>query len=582
LGFTGVEGMAEFTVIKDDNGKIKYIETALTGNQLLENYALNKGTAFTQAERESFELLGKLPLRIETLEEQVKRVYQQFKKIPSALAKNIYLNELHDQNETLFYKLTDDHINEMLPIVYTPTIGDAVENFSLEFRHPRGLFISYSDQEHIEKILDAYSSDNIDVIVVTDGEGVLGIGDQGVGGIHISIGKLAVYTLCAGINPNRVLPIQLDVGTNNEALLNDPMYLGWKHERIVGEDYDNFIGAFVSAVQKKFPNIYLHWEDFGRDTARKNLDRYRNKMCTFNDDMQGTGAVVLSALLSASKLLKQDLTEQRIVFLGAGTSATGIADQIRDAMIRQGLSDDAARDRIYLLGRRGLITDELSDVTSFQKIYAKKQNEISAWEVKDGALDLLTVIKNVKPTILIGCSTVGGAFTEEIVKTMAEHVEHPIIFPLSNPTKKAEAIPADILSWTKGNALIATGSPFDPVEFGSKKIQISQCNNSFVFPGIGLGVIAVKAKQVTDGMIWAGCQALTECVLVEQDFSSPLLPDLDNIKEVSMKVATAVAKQAIAEGVADDVDIKKAIESTIWEPRYYPYNSQDVGCRSSQ
>jgi malate dehydrogenase (oxaloacetate-decarboxylating) len=534
------------------NDKINTITTNLSGDDLLHLAALNKGTAFTAEERIAFGLLGKLPPKIETLAEQATRAYQQFKNQPTKLAQHTFLNDLHNDNETLFYKLITEHLPEMMPIVYTPVVGEAIQKFSAEYRRPRGIFISYPNKDKIAQILDNYTEKDIEVILVTDSGGILGIGDQGVGGINICIGKLAVYTLCAGLNPHKMLPVVLDVGTNNETLLNDPQYLGWKHPRITGKDYDDFIDAFVTTVQKKFPNVFLHWEDFARDTARKNLDRYRDKICTFNDDMQGTGAVVLAALLSATKILGQKLSEQRIVFFGAGTSATGIADQICDSMVREGSSMQEARDRVYLLGRRGLITNDLDKVTPFQKIYAKDV----AWQGKD----LLSVVQQAKPTVLIGVSTVGGSFTEEIVKTMAKNAERPIIFPLSNPTDKSEAIPADIMQWTSDKALVATGSPFDGV---------SQCNNAFVFPGIGLGVMAVKAKRLTDEMIWAGCRALAECS--PTDSSSSLLPGLGNIQEVSHKVAIAVAKQAIAEGLAKSIDVEKAVNDAIWEPKYFLY-----------
>lgn len=546
--------------------EMQTIVTELNGDQLLRSSRLNKDTAFTLTEREQFNLLGKLPPRVESLTEQAERAYQQYLEQDSPLAKYIYLNDLHDRNETLFYKLVSNHLPEMMPIVYTPTVGEAIQKFSAEYRRPRGLFITYPDKDRIEEILANWepSPSTMDIIVVTDSEGILGIGDQGVGGINICVGKLAVYTLCAGINPHRVLPIVLDVGTNNELLLNDPNYLGWRHERVTGQEYDDFIDAFVTAVRKKFPWVFLHWEDFGRDTARKNLNRYYMQMCTFNDDMQGTGAVVLAALLSAIQILQQKLSAQRIVFFGAGTSATGIADQICAAMMREGLSQEEARERIYLVGRRGLITENLTNVMQFQYVYAKSRQHIQAWEITDDRhIELLEVINNARPTVLIGCSTVAGAFTEEIVKTMHKNTEHPVIFPLSNPTARSEAVPADILRWTAGKALVATGSPF---------AEVSQCNNAFVFPGIGLGVIAVKAKRLTNDMIWAGCQALTDCSPVQQGSKTLLLPGLNDIQAVSFKVAVAVAQQAIAEGLAQPVvDITQQVQATMWQPQYYCY-----------
>jgi malate dehydrogenase (oxaloacetate-decarboxylating) len=570
--------MANFRIIRNTEGAIDHIETTLIGKQLLNDPDLNKDTGFTITERIIFDLIGKLPPKIETIEQQVQRCYQQYRELPSNIAKYIYLNNLHNRNQTLFFRLVSDYLAEMMPIIYTPTAGEAIEKFSQIYQSPRGVIISYPDKQHITKILDGYSSSDIDLIVVSDAEGILGIGDQGVGGIYICIGKLAVYTLCANINPYRVLPIQLDVGTNNQKMLNDPMYLGWKHERIRGKDYDNFIDAFVSAVRKKFPNMFLHWEDFGRDTARHNLERYQNKMCTFNDDMQGTSVITSAAISSAMLAVGQKLTEQRIIFHGAGTSATGIADRICAAMVKEGLSIKEAQSHIWMLGSRGLITEDLPNITKYQKTYARTRQEVSNWQLPNSdKIDLLDVVKNVHPTILIGCSTVSKAFNQEIITTMAKHVKHPIILPLSNPTSKSEAIPNDLFKWTNNKALVATGSPFPDVDVAGEKIRIAQCNNAFAFPGIGLGVIAVKAKRVTDDMLSAACQTITALSPVNQDKSAPLLPSIKDVKKVSYAVAVAVAKQAIADGVADDIDIEKAIKFAKWQPQYYPLTKGHTG-----
>lgn len=563
--------MANFRIIRNTDGIIDHLETTLTGKQLLENSDINKDTSFTTTERIIFDLIGKLPPKIEAIEEQVQRCYKQYRELSNNIAKYIYLNDLHNRNQTLFYRLVSDYLAEMMPIIYTPTVGEAIEKFSQIYRRQRGLIISYPDKVHIVKILDSYSSSDIDLIVVSDAEGILGIGDQGVGGIYICIGKLAVYTLCADINPYRVLPIQLDVGTNNQKMLNDPMYLGWKHERIRGKDYDDFIDTFVNAVRKKFPNIFLHWEDFGRDTARRNLERYQNSMCTLNDDMQGTSVITLAAISSAMLAIGQKLTEQRIIFHGAGTSATGIADRICVAMVKQGLSVKEARSHIWMLGSRGLITEDLPNITRYQKTYARTRQEVANWKsVNNSKIDLLDVVKNVHPTILIGCSTVSGAFNQEIVTTMAKHVERPVILPLSNPTSKSEAIPSDLFKWTNNKVLVATGSPFPDVDVDGKKIPIAQCNNAFAFPGIGLGVIATKAKKITDNMLSTACQTITALSPVNQDKSAPLLPSIKDVKKVSYAVAVAVAKQAIADGVADDVDFETAIRFAKWQPKYYP------------
>jgi len=566
------KNMADFKIIHNDNGQIDHFETMLTGTQLLNSSQLNKGTAFTKQERETFKLLGRLPHRIETLEEQTSRAYQQYEQYPSPLRKNVYLYNLLHHNETLFYKLVGDHLPEMLPIIYTPTIGELIEKFNLEMNKLRGLFLSYEDRDHLEQIIDENLTDDIDLIVVTDGEGILGIGDQGVGGINICVGKLAVYTLCAGINPFRVLPIQLDVGTNNEKFLNDPLYPGWRHERLTGKAYDDFIDQFVSAVRKKSSNIFLHWEDFGKDNARKNLDRYRNEMCTFNDDMQGTAIVSLAAILAAMKASQQNLTEQRIVIFGGGTAGTGIADQIVNAMMQQGLSEEAARNQICLMGRKGLFLDTFTTLNPFQYIYAKPKSFTENWSVENpDNISLLETVKNFKPTILIGCSTVTGAFTEEMIKIMANTTEHPIIMPLSNPTSKAEAVPSDILKWTNGKALIATGSPFDPVELNGKTYRIAQCNNALAYPGLGLGIIASKAKHVTDNMLIAACHTLAAQSPMIHDKTAPLLPDFSDIKNLNNTIARAVVKQAIEDGMAEPFDIEKAVQEKTWEPKYYPY-----------
>jgi malate dehydrogenase (oxaloacetate-decarboxylating) len=417
--------------------------------------------------------------------------------------------------------------------------------------------------------------EEVDLIVATDGEAVLGIGDQGIGGINISVAKLAVYTLCSGINPHRVLPVQLDVGTNNTHLLADPMYLGWRHERISGKAYDDFIDAFVQSIKKKLPNVFLHWEDVGRDNARRILTRYQNELCTFNGDMQGTGAVALACVLAASEANKKKLTEQQIIIFGAGTAGVGIADQIVSALKRQGLSEKAAHARLWLIDKEGLLTERSTSLLPFQKPYARSMTDCANWQIEmNEGISLLSVIQNVKPTILIGCSTLGGAFTEEIVKTMAAQVESPIIMPLSNPTQKSEATPSDLIQWTKAKAIIATGSPFPEVIFEGCPIRISQSNNALAFPGIGLGAIAVKAKHLSEDMLWAATDALSQCGPILHDQHAPLLPKLSETKSISRHVALAVALQARKEGLAqidDQIDLNQAINEVTWEPRYYSY-----------
>ncbi len=566
--------MFQFNIIRDEAGKISHIQTPLSGKDLLGNPKLNKGCAFTREERERFHLMGLLPHQVETLDQQVARMYMQYHEHHTNLGKNIYLNVLHDYNETLFYKLVSQHLEEMLPIVYTPTVGEAVQRFSLEHRKAKGLYISYPDRNNIEQILEANAPSEVDLTVVTDGEAVLGIGDQGIGGINISSAKLMVYTLCGGINPHRVLPIQLDVGTNNPHLLNDPMYLGWRHERITGKEYDDFIEAFVNAITKKYPHLFLHWEDLGRDNARRILSRYRDSICTFNGDMQGTGVVALSCILAGAAASGIPLTDHRIVILGAGTAGVGIADQIYDALRRLGLSEEAARSKFWLIDKLGLLTQEVA-LLPFQSPFARSAHETKTWKLRDAnQIGLYDVVKNVKPTILIGSSTVAGAFNEEIVKMMAATVDRPIIMPLSNPTPLAEAKPEDLLQWTEGKAIIATGSPFPEVNYNGKWYRIAQSNNALAFPGIGLGSIVAKAKHISDNMLWAATEALSLCSPVHQDKMAPLLPKLSESNRISFNVALAVAEQARLEGLAqvsDNVDFKEAIKQAMWQPEYHPY-----------
>jgi malate dehydrogenase (oxaloacetate-decarboxylating) len=530
----------------------EWIETDLKGKALLVTYLLNKGTAFTSAERYALRLLGKLPSKIETLDEQIVRAYHQYKKYKSDLQKHIYLNNLHDKNEVLFYKLVSDHLVEMIPILYTPSVGQAVKAFSHEFRQPRGLFISYQDQDNMDLILENRTHPELAVIVVTDGERVLGIGDQGVGAMGIPIAKLMLYTICGGINPYHTLPIMLDVGTNNPKLLEDPLYLGWRHPRIQGKEYDQFIEKFVRAIQRHFPNTFLHWEDFGRDNARRILERYRDQLCTFNDDMQGTSIVAVSAVLTAMVRLQQKLAFQRIVIFGAGTAGVGIADRLVDSLKHQGVPKDAAIAQIWLIDRDGLLVRDMPNLMPFQLPYAREE--------KPG-LSLAAVVKKIKPTILIGCSAVGGAFTEEIVREMALHTPRPVIFPLSNPTEQSEATPADLLKWTAGKALIATGSPFGDT--------CAQCNNAFSFPGVGLGLIASRAKCLTDNMLWVACETLSRAAPVGAD--APLLPHLSEARSVAIKIAIAVVDKAREEGLArldSDITSEEVVKKILWEPYY--------------
>lgn len=562
--------MSKFRFITDKNAKVLYLETNALGSALLTTAKLNKGTAFTESERQQFRLRGKLPYSIESLQQQALRAYQQFLKKENNLEKHLYLRSLHNTNEVLFYKLVSQHLTEMLPILYTPTVGKAVEQFSQEFQQARGLYIAYPDRDHIDEILENRLNPEVDIIVMTDGEGVLGIGDQGIGGMDICIAKLMVYVLCAGVNPNRVLPIQVDVGTNNEHLLNDPLYLGWRHPRLAGQKYDEMIESVVSGICRKLPRAYLHWEDFGRENARRNLERYHDHMCTFNDDMQGTGAVTLVALLSAIHRTKIPLIEQRVVIVGAGTAGTGIADQLCAGMLREGLSKEEALSRFYLVGRHGLIHDAMSNLTSFQKPYAQRLMGESV-----ATLQLYDVVQKFRPTVLIGCSGQGGIFTEAIVKTMAAQVDYPIIFPLSNPTEKSEATPDDLLNWTEGRALIATGSPFGHVDFKGEKIPIVQCNNALIYPGIGLGVLIAQAARLSEAMLWEACKALSCFANKTAERKNALLPNFEDIQEISRCIALAVATQARREKLAkvkESVDLAQEIERQFWFPEYVNYH----------
>ncbi|EOO26474.1 malate dehydrogenase [Bacillus cereus BAG1X2-3] len=559
--------MSKFTVAS--NGAL---ETTLRGAEVLSTPLLNKGVAFTQNEREELGLKGLLPPAVLTLEEQARRAYEQFSSQPDDLLKNVYLTALHDRNEVLFYRILTDHLREMLPIVYTPTVGVAIQRYSHEYRKPRGVYLSINDPSGIEEAFTniGATAENIDLVVVTDGEGILGIGDWGVGGINIAIGKLAVYTAAVGIDPSRVLPVILDVGTNREELLNNPFYIGNRHPRITGEAYDEFIDTFVQAVNKQFPKALLHWEDFSSRNARKILDKYRHDVCTFNDDIQGTGAVSLAAVLSAVKASGVPLSEHRVVVFGAGTAGIGIADQVRDAMVRVGVSEEESYKRFWCIDRNGLVTDNMEDLLDFQIPYARQEAEVSEWKQND-VIGLAEVVKHVKPTILIGTSTVAGAFKEEIIKEMASHVERPIILPMSNPTPLAEAKPADVIEWTDGRALVATGSPFEPVTYNGVTYVIGQSNNALIFPGLGLGTIVVRASVMTDGMFAAAAEAVASMVDTSQP-GAPILPEVEELRNISEMVAIEVAKVAVAEGVArvnlSDNDIKMAVKEAMWKPEY--------------
>jgi len=547
--------------------------TSITGARLLDDPLLNKSTAFSETERRELGLLGLLPLHTSTIEEQLTRVYENYRRKDNDIERYVFLTALQDRNETLFYRLLQEHVTEMMPIIYTPTVGDGCSQYSHVFRRPRGLYISYPYRNEIFSLLNNAPVQNPEVIVVTDGERILGLGDLGVGGMGIPVGKLSLYTLCAGINPATTLPILLDVGTDNRELLNDPLYLGWRHERVRGKDYDDFIEAFVSAVQLKFPHVLLQWEDFSKHNAPRILERYRNRLCTFNDDIQGTGAVTVAGLLAATRVIQRKLSDQRIVILGAGSAAIGICDQIVAAMMVEGAGELEARRKLWLVDSQGLVHAGRMQVEAFKQKYAQPLEVTRSWQLEDASKpNFIDVIRNIKATILIGTSAQPGAFTEEIVRELAKHVDRPIIFPLSNPTSKSEATPIDLFKWTHGRALVATGSPFPPVNIDERVVQIGQCNNSFIFPGVGLGVIASGARRVTDAMFAAAARVLSEFAPSLHEPNAPLYPPLEQVREVSFKVALAVAREAQRDGLAQvDLDmLEETVRRKMWQPDYFP------------
>jgi malate dehydrogenase (oxaloacetate-decarboxylating) len=551
-----------------------YLYIPFSGPNLLETPLLNKGSAFSQSERESFNLTGLVPPRFETIEEQVERCYQQYSSFNDNLNKHIYLRAIQDNNETLYYRLVRDHLEEMMPIIYTPTVGDACEKFSDIYRSSRGLFISYEDRYQIDDILRNATKGKVKVIVVTDGERILGLGDQGIGGMGIPIGKLSLYTACGGISPAYTLPVMLDVGTNNEKLLNDPMYMGARHKRIAQDEYDEFLGLFIDAVKRRWPNVLLQFEDFAQPNAMPLLKRYRDEICSFNDDIQGTASVTLGSLLAACRVKGAKLSEQKVVFVGAGSAGCGIAEQIISQMVEEGISNEQARSQVYMVDRFGLLSEGMNDLRDFQAALVQSNDALSEWSYSGDFASLLDVMHCAKPDILIGVSGQPGLFTEQIINAMHSGCERPIIFPLSNPSRQVEAHPQDVIKWTKGAAIVATGSPFEPIEFEGKTYPIPQCNNSYIFPGIGLGVIAAKAKRITDKMLMVSSKTLAESSPLANTGKGSLLPALVEIESLSKRIAFAVAKSAMEEGVAlemDDDAIWAAIDKNYWLPKYRNY-----------
>jgi malate dehydrogenase (oxaloacetate-decarboxylating) len=555
-------------------GKPIYISHA--GPALLETPLLNKGSAFSESERLAFNLIGLLPPRYENIEDQVKRAYMQYKSFDEPINQHIYLRAVQDNNETLFYGLLKEHLVEMLPIIYTPTVGEACEHFSDIYRSARGIIASYEERQFIDQMLRSVTKNKVKVIVVTDGERVLGLGDQGIGGMGIAIGKLAIYTACGGISPAYTLPVALDVGTNNETLLDDPHYMGARHPRIKKPEYDAFIDQFIKAAQKRWPGVLIQFEDFAQPNAMPILRRHRNQVCCFNDDIQGTATVTLGTLLSACKKKGEELKQQSVIFVGSGSAGCGIAEQIIKAMVTEGLTDAEARAKIFMVDRSGLLTEGMKDLRDFMKNLAQPLSVINKWELAENNNhpSLIDVVKNTKATILIGVSGKQGLFTEDIIREMVNGCSRPIILPLSNPSQHAEAQPHDVVEWTDGKAIVATGSPFKPVKYNGATFEISQCNNSYVFPGVGLGVISCGARLISDEMLMAASRTLADLSLNSKGKTNAVLPPLTSLPEISRKIATVVAKTAIGQELAremTDDELNAAIDHNFWTPAYREY-----------
>lgn len=557
---------------KNTNKKPIYITHS--GPKLLTTPLLNKGSAFSAEERADFNLSGLIPARYETIDEQVERAYKQYCSFDEKLNKHIYLRNIQDKNETLFYKLLQTYLEEMMPIVYTPTVGDACERFSDIYRSARGLFVSHTQQDRLDDIFHNATKKKVKIIVVTDGERVLGLGDQGVGGMGISVGKLSLYTVCGGISPAYTLPVALDVGTNNQTLLDDPMYMGIREKRIDRAAYDEFIDAFMSAAQRRWPGVMIQFEDFAQPNAMPILERYRDKMCCFNDDIQGTATVTLGTLLAACRSKQQKLSQQTVVFAGAGSAGCGIAEQIITWMCKEGLSDLEARRRVFMVDRNGLVTQGMEGLRDFQARLAQDPTVSSQWKTDGDYPSLLDVVANAKPDILIGVSGQPNIFTEEMIRNLHSNVPQPIIFPLSNPSRHVEATPEDIINWTEGQAVIATGSPFSPVVYGGATYDIPQCNNSYIFPGLGLGVLAVGSKRITEEMLIVASETLAATSPLANGESKALLPPITDIARISRDIAFAIGKVAQEQGHAlsiSDEQLRENIDRHFWTPQYRPY-----------
>jgi len=558
--------------------KKRPLYTHYSGYVLLETALLNKGSAFSASERHEFNLEGLLPQAIETIEDQEKRAYHQFLQFNNDLDKHVHLRNIQDTNETLYFKLLSNHLEEMLPIIYTPTVGLACQQFSRIYRRKRGLFLSYPERNNMDDILQNTTKLNVKVIVVTDSERILGLGDQGIGGMGIPIGKLALYSACGGISPAYTLPIALDVGTNNQTLLDDPMYMGWRHPRIEGEEYYSFVDQFIQAAKDRWPNVLVQFEDFAQRNATPLLEKYKNEICCFNDDIQGTASVTVATLLAACKVLGSSIDSHRVVFIGAGSAGCGIAEQICAHMIEAGLTEQQALQKIYLISSHGLLTKEMQ-LLDFQQKFAKESSDVSNWSTDAEIISLSDVVREAKPTILIGVSGRAGLMTEDIIKSMHVHCDQPIILPLSNPTSQVEALPSDLIKWTNGAAIIATGSPFDTVEHQGVHHHIAQCNNSYIFPGVGLGIIASSATRVSNKMFMIASETLAKHSPMAIGNGNHLLPSLNEIREVSLSIALAVGLQAIKEGVAANISqqqLEEKIKANFWSPEYRDYRRRSL------
>jgi malate dehydrogenase (oxaloacetate-decarboxylating) len=541
---------------------------------------VNKGTAFSALERERFGLDGLLPPVVEDLDTQLQRVEVEFEAKRTDLGRHVFLRALQDRNSVLFYAFVERHLADLLPIVYTPTVGLACQQWSRIYRRERGLFLSWPQRDRVEELLDNAVGDlEVDVVVVTDGERVLGLGDLGIGGMGIPVGKLALYTAAGGLDPARTLPVMLDVGTDNDALLSDPLYLGWRHRRVRGAEYDELVDAFVDALVKRLPGVMLQWEDFAQLHANRLLARHRDRICSFNDDIQGTAAVTVAAIVAGLGIADTPTDQLRLVVVGAGSAGTGIAGQAVRAMVAAGVSEDDARQRCWLVDRDGLLHDRMPGLASFQQPFARSWDEIADWDDDgDGVVELLDVVRRVGPHALVGVTGQPGLFTEEIVRAQAVLVDRPIVLPLSNPTPRAEAIPADVLAWTDGAALVGTGSPFDPVEVGGRSVPIAQVNNVYVFPGIGLGVVAVTAQAVSDEMLTAAATEIGR--LAAESAGGRLLPPVTESRRVARQVAFAVARTAVDQGLAasmTDDEITARIDEVSWYPVYRHLDEDAAG-----